>query len=82
MRVIFTDDITDDACRFFIGLVPIVIQHRHGIQDASMYGLETISDIRQRPAHDYAHRIVEVGLAHLLLEVRGQGFLGYLIHRV
>ena len=40
-----------------------------------MYRLETVSDIRQRPTHDDTHRIVEVGLAHLLLEVRRQGFL-------
>jgi len=31
MRVIFTDDVTDDAGRFFIGFIPVIAQYVHGV---------------------------------------------------
>ena len=31
MRVVFTDDVTHDTGRFFIGFVPVIAQYVHGV---------------------------------------------------
>ena len=45
VRVIFTDDVTDHARRFLVGFIEIIAEHAHGVEDASMHGLETIAHI-------------------------------------
>jgi hypothetical protein len=66
MRVIFTDNITDHTGRFAIGLVMLVTLLVHRKEDAAMHGLEPVAHVGQRPAHDHAHRVIEVGFAHLV----------------
>ncbi len=66
MRVIFTHDVADHAGRLAIGLVRRVAGLMHAIQDASMHRLQPVAGVRQRARHDHAHRVIEVGAAHLL----------------
>ena len=63
--MIFTDDVTDDAGGFLVGFVPVVFQLVHGEQHAPVDRLEAVPHIRQRPADDHAHGIVQIGLLHL-----------------
>ena len=41
----------------------------HGVQDATMDGLEAVAHVRQSASHDDAHGVVEVGALHLHLEI-------------
>src|SRR5699024_1142798 len=69
VRMIFADDIADHAGRFLVRLVPVVAQFAHGVEHTPVHRLETVAHIRQRPADDDAHGIVEIRLAHLFFEV-------------
>ena len=46
VRMIFADDVADDARRLLVGLVPVVAQFPHGVQDATVNRLESIADVR------------------------------------
>ena len=67
MRMVFTHHIANHARRFAIGLVSCVAGFLHGKQDAPMDRLQPIAHIGQCPRHDHAHRVIEVGTAHFLL---------------
>jgi hypothetical protein len=41
----------------------------HGIEDSTMYGLHTITDIRKCPRDDDTHRIVEITCFHLIDDI-------------
>jgi hypothetical protein len=71
MRVILTHDVADHAGGFLVRLVgrEAVLVHRE--QDAAMHRLQAVPRIRQRAGDDDAHRISEVGAAHLLLDRDG-----------
>jgi hypothetical protein len=80
MRMVLTDDIADDPRRLLVRPVPVVRQLMHRIQHPSMHRLQAIAHIRQRPSDDHAHRVIQVGVAHLLLKADRQGFFGKRIH--
>ena len=69
MGMVFTNDIAHDPCGFHIRTVVGVIQNTHGIQHAAVNRFQPITDIRQRPADDYAHCIVKIGLLELVLNI-------------
>ena len=60
VRMIFADDVADDARRFAIRLVPLVAVLVHRIEDAPMHRLEPVARVRQRARHDHAHGVIEV----------------------
>ena len=66
MRMVFTDHVTDDAGRFAVRLVPVIAVLVHRIENAPVHRLETVTRIRQGPADDHAHGVIEIGLAHFL----------------
>ncbi|MNT91368.1 hypothetical protein D3C72_2324540 [compost metagenome] len=76
MRVVLTDHVTDNTRRFLVGTVPVVGKLMHGVQHPAMHGLEAISDIRKGAADDHAHRVIEIGTAHLLFQANRECFLG------
>jgi hypothetical protein len=78
--VVFTNHIPHDTGRFLVGPVPVVVQLVHGEQHAPVHRLEAIARIRQGPAHDHAHGVIEITAAHLLFKADGQGFFGELGH--
>ena len=79
--MVFTDDITDNAGRLLVGLVVIVTEHAHSEQDTTMHGFEAITDVGQRPTDDDTHRVIKVGLLHLLFETYRQQFLSNFSHK-
>ena len=66
VRMIFTDDVTDDARRLHVLLVRRVALLVHRVQDAAMHRLQTVARIGQRTRHDHAHGVIEVGAFHLV----------------
>ncbi len=68
VRVVFTDHITDDAGRFLVRLVVIVTELAHGIKNTPVHRLQSVPHIGQGTSDNYAHRVVEIGLLHLLFE--------------
>ena len=44
---------------------------QHPKQDAALYGFQPVADVRQRPADDDGHGVIEVGGLHLLLNRLG-----------
>ncbi len=74
--VILTDHVTDDTRRFLVGFVPVVTEFVHGVEHSAMHGLKTIAHVGQRPPDDHAHRVIQVGVAHLVFEADGDGFFG------
>ena len=80
VRMVFTDDVTDDTRRFLVCLVPVVVELVHREQYAAMHRLQAVARIRQRPADDYAHRVIEIGTPHLVFEADRQCFFGELVH--
>jgi hypothetical protein len=47
-----------------------------------VYRLETIADIGERAAHDHAHRVIEVTLAHLVFDIDANDFFGEICHEL
>ena len=74
VRVVFADDIADDAGGFLVGLVVVVAQFAHRVEHAAVHGFQAVADIREGAADDHAHGVIEVGLPHLVLEIDGQDF--------
>jgi multiple antibiotic resistance protein len=63
MRVILTHHVADDARRLAYLLVPVVAALMHGIENAAVHRLEAVAHIRQRPADDHAHGVIEIVVA-------------------
>src|SRR5947209_1764184 len=52
--------------------VPAIVDEslaEHGVEDAAVDRLQTVARVRQGPPDDDRHRVVHVGLAHLVLDV-------------
>ena len=66
---IVTVDVTDDARGLREVPVRPVTAVVHGVQDPPVHRLEAVAHVRQRPRHDHAHGVIEVGLFHLIFEI-------------
>ena len=69
VRVILAHDISHDTGGLPVRAVRGHTGFVHPVQDTPVHRLETVTDIRQCPADDDGHGIVEVGLFHLVLHV-------------
>ena len=69
--VILAHHVADHTGRLAIGLVPVVAALVHREEDAAMHGLQPVAHVGQRTADDHAHRVIEVGAFHLLLDGDG-----------
>ena len=67
--VIFAQHLAHHTGAFAVRPLCSEAQLIHRIKDAAMHGLEAIASIRQRPAHDHAHRVLQVGARHLVAQV-------------
>ena len=72
MRVIVTHHVTDDAGRFARWFRPVVIAFHHCIEDAAMNRLQPVANVGQRPRHDHAHGVVEIGFPHFVGDRNGR----------
>ena len=53
-------------------LVPAARVHTHivhGVENAPMHRLQPVARIGQRPRHDHAHRVTQVGVAHFAFNI-------------
>ncbi len=80
VRVVFTDDVAHHAGGFLVRLVPVVAELVHGKKHAPMHGFQAVAHIGQRPAHDHAHGVIQIGLTHLVFEIDVQDFFRCLDH--
>src|SRR6056297_2804816 len=78
--MVLTDHVTDDAGRFLVRLVVVVAQFPHRVEDPPMHRLQAVAHVGQGPPHDHAHRVIEIGLAHLVFEIYRKYFLGDVTH--
>ena len=78
--VVLPDHVADDPGRLLVGPVPVVPELAHRIENAPVHRLQTVPHVGQGPPHDDAHRVVEVGLPKLLLDVDVTDFLGEVSH--
>ena len=76
VRVVLTDDVTDDARRLLVGLVPVVGKLVHRVEHTPMHRLQSVARVGQGTTDDDAHRVVEIRPAHLFFEADGKRFLG------
>ena len=75
MRMILTHGITDDTGTFTMWLVRTVVQLDHGIQNTSLYRLQTVSDVRKGTGGNNTHGIVDIRLLHGLLQIHLMDFI-------
>ena len=80
VRVVFTDDVTNHTRRLQVRLVPVVAQLAHGVEHATVYRLEAVTHIRQSPADDYAHGVIQVGLFQFVFDIDWKDFFGQFTH--
>ena len=78
MRVIFTEDVADDMSGFLGRFVPVVARHIHGVEHPPVHRLQPIADIRQRPPDDHAHRVIQIGAFHLIVDIDRLDDLGHI----
>ena len=64
--MVFAHHVADDAGRFDVGPVRKMVVLLHRVQDAAMHRLQAVAHVRQGPAHDHAHGVIEVGPLHLV----------------
>ncbi len=67
--MVLADGIAYDTCRLLVGLAVRVAKFAHGVENASMHRLQAVSRIRQSPADNNAHRVIDERYTHLLLDV-------------
>ncbi len=60
--VVLTQHVTHGTGRFLVLGEGRESQLAHGVDDAALYRLETVADVRQGAVHDDVHGVVEVGL--------------------
>ena len=78
--MVLTNNIADHAGGLFIGLIPIVVELVHGEQDAPVHRLQTIPNVWQGPTDNHTHRVIKIGLLHLVFDIDGDYFFGYFTH--
>ncbi len=69
--VVLADHVAHDAGALPVGAAGGKAVLAHGEQDAPVHRLQPVARIGQRPAHDHAHGVVEIGALHLRLDGDG-----------
>src|SRR5579864_2072241 len=76
MGVVFAHYIADDAGALAGGAIGGETHLLHGVENAAMYGLQSVADVGQRTADDDRHRVVEIRPTHLVFNVDGLNVQG------
>ena len=69
VRVIFTQNVADNARALAERLVGGDAQLMHGVENAAVHRLEAVAHVRQGARDDDRHRVGDEGLLHLLFQV-------------
>ncbi len=67
VRMVFPEHLAHHAGALHVGTVPHIVRLVHRKEHAPVHRLQAVAHVRKRAAHDHAHRVIEVGAAHLLL---------------
>src|SRR6202012_5014578 len=59
MRMVFPHHLPYDTGGFFMRFVAVIPQFVHPMQDATMYWFQSVPYIREGPAYDHRHRIID-----------------------
>ena len=78
--VIFTDHVTHDTSGLFVRTIPIVAELVHRIQNTAVHRLEAITHVRQGPAHNDAHCIIQIALFQLFFDINRLNFAAVVAH--
>ena len=71
MRMVFADDVADDARRFLVARAGIEAELPHGVEHAAMHRLQPIAEIGQSPVHDGRKGIGEIALLERAAQIDG-----------
>ena len=66
--VVFAQHVTDHPGALAVGAIGGEAQLMHREENPPLHWLEPVPHIRQGPPHDHAHRVLEVGALHLLMQ--------------
>ncbi len=69
VRVVLTHHLADDEGRLAVRPGGLQRQVVHRVEHAAVDRLQPVAHVGQRPAHDHAHRVIQVRGAHLLGEL-------------
>ena len=67
MRVVFTHYFADDTRRLLMRFVRCDAEGVHAVQDTPVYRLESVAHVRKSTSYDYAHRVVDIRVFHLVV---------------
>ncbi len=76
MRMIVAHHVADDLGAFAVRLAGDHAAFLGGKQNAAVNRLQPVAHVRQRPAHDHAHRVIEIAGLHLIDDVDPLVFTG------
>ena len=65
VRVVLAHHLADDEGALAVAAVRLEAEVVHRVEHAAVDRLQAVADVGQRPAHDHAHRVIEVRAAHL-----------------
>ncbi len=68
VRMVFSQDFTDDGRALLVGPRGRQPELRHRVQNPPVHRLEAVAHVRKRPLHDDAHRVVDERFPHLLFD--------------
>jgi hypothetical protein len=80
VRVVFTQHFTDNRGTFVETAVVDQSLPQHGVEDTPLHRLEPVAGIRQGPADNDRHRVVDVGSFHDIGDVGLDDFFVFSIH--
>src|SRR5687768_9921813 len=67
--MILAQYLANDTRAFLVRAVGTDAHVVHRVQDTAVNRLQAVARIRQRAGDNYAHRVIEVAAAHLLIDV-------------
>jgi hypothetical protein len=72
VRMVFSQCLADDTHALFVGLVVFDAELLHSVEYPAMDGLQSVAYVGQGAPDDNAHRVIYVGVLHLLFDVSWQ----------
>ena len=79
--MVFAQHFADDSGGFFIGGVGTVAEVLHRVEDAAVHRLEPVAHIRQGARDNDAHGVVQIGGAHLGVDIHMLQISGVIFFR-
>jgi hypothetical protein len=67
--MVFTENFAHDFGALPGRTVMVQTHLMQAIENAPVYRLQTVTNIRQSAAHDYAHRVIEIRALHLVFDI-------------